>query len=92
LFGIPSFNLPIPLAGPLATPEVAIYKSDKQEGIAKFGATAYDAKDGHFIAESTPPLGRSRLEKQAVLIVSWSHDDVHGNGDSDKKQTTTFEP
>jgi hypothetical protein len=92
LFGIPSFNLPIPLAGPLATPEIALYSSNKQEGIAKFGATAYDAKDGHFIAESTPPLGRSRLEKQAILIVSWLHDDVHGNGDSDKKQTTTFEP
>jgi hypothetical protein len=94
LFGIPSFNLPIPLAGELATPEIAIYKSEDQEGIAKFGATAYDAKDGHFIAESTPPLGRSHLTKEVVLVVSWTHDDVHGNGngDGDKKQTTTFEP
>jgi hypothetical protein len=91
LVGVPSFNLPIPLAGNLATPEIAIYKSEDQQGIAKFGATAYDAKDGHFIAESAPPLGRSHLLKQVLLVVSWTHDDVRGNGDG-KKQTTTFEP
>jgi hypothetical protein len=91
LVGIPSFNLPIPLAGNLATPEIAIYKSEDQQGIAKFGATAYDAKDGHFIAESAPPLGRSHLQKQVLLVVSWTHDDVRGNGDG-TKQTTTFEP
>jgi hypothetical protein len=91
LVGIPSYNLPIPLAGPLATPEIAIYKSEDQEGIAKFAATAYDAKDGHYIGESAPPLGHSHLQKQVLLVVSWTHDDVHGNGDG-KKQTTTFEP
>lgn len=91
LVGIPSIDLPIPLAGQLATPEIAIYKSEEQEGIAKFAATAYDAKDGHFIGESTPPLGRSHVQKQVLLVVSWIHDDVHGNGDNDKK-TTTFEP
>jgi len=91
LVGIPSYNLPIPLAGQLATPEIAIYKSEDQEGIAKFAATAYDAKDGHYIGESAPPLGRSHLQKQVLLVVSWTHDDVHGNGDG-TKQTTTFEP
>jgi len=92
LVGVPSFNLPIPLAGQLATPEIAIYKSEDQEGIAKFGATAYDAKDGHFVAESTPPLGRAHITKHVILVVSWTHDDVHGNGDGDKKETTIFEP
>ncbi|HVZ00735.1 MAG TPA: DUF6655 family protein [Dongiaceae bacterium] len=82
LVGVPSFNLPIPLTGPLATPEIALYKSEEQQGVAKFAATAYDAKDGHFIAESTPPLGRSHLQKHVVLLVSWQKDDVHGNGDT----------
>ena len=92
LVGVPSFNIPIPLTGPLATPEIAFYKDEEQQGIAKFAATAYDAKDGHFIAESTPPLGRSLLRKQEVLVVSWTYDDVHRNGDSDKKKEATFEP
>jgi len=91
LVGIPSYKLPIPLAGDLATPEIAIYKYEDQEGIAKFAATAYDAKDGHYIGESAPPLGRAHLQKQVVLVVSWTHDDVHGNGDG-TKHTTTFEP
>jgi hypothetical protein len=79
LVGLPTLNLPIPLAGQLATPEIALYKSEEQQGVAKFAATAYDAKDGHFIAESTPPLGRSHLQKHVVLLVSWQEDDVHGN-------------
>jgi hypothetical protein len=91
LVGVPSFNLPIPLAGQLATPEIAFYKDAEQEGVAKFAATAYDAKDGHFIAEAAPPLGRSHLQKKVILLVSWTHDDVHGNN-GNQKQTTRFEP
>ena len=86
LVGVPSFNLPIPLAGPLATPEIALYKSEEQHGVAKFAATAYDAKDGHFIAESTPPLGRSTLQKHVVLLVSWQKDDIHGNGEGGTRE------
>lgn len=93
LVGLPSYNLPIPLAGQIQTPEIAIYKKEEQEGIAKFAATAYDVRDGHFIAESTPPIARSHLQKQLVLVISWTIDDVHGPADGDKKpETTTFQP
>jgi hypothetical protein len=93
LVGIPSWDIPIPLAGQLATPEIALYKSEQQEGIAKFAATAYDAKDGHFIAESTPPLGRSHRIKRVVLVVSWIDDDVHaGAGGGAKTRSLTIEP
>jgi hypothetical protein len=78
LVGIPSVDIPIPLAGDLGTPEIALYKSEAREGIAKFAATAYDAKDGRFLGESTPPLGRSRIRKRVILFVSWTEDDVHG--------------
>ena len=78
LVGIPTLDIPIPLAGQLGTPEIALYKSEEQEGIAKFAATAYDAKDGRFLGESTPPLGRSKIKKHVLLVVSWSEDDVHG--------------
>jgi Family of unknown function (DUF6655) len=93
LVGIPSWDIPIPLAGQLATPEIALYKSEEQEGIAKFAATAYDARDGRFIAESAPPLGRSHRIKRVVLVVSWTEDDVHGEaGTANKTRSLTLEP
>ncbi|WP_395018515.1 DUF6655 family protein [Dongia sp.] len=95
LVGIPSFDIPIPLAGDLGTPQVALYKSEEQQGVAKFAATAYDAKDGRFLGESAPPLGRSKIKRQVVLIVSWIEDDVHGKEAAPESKTTrgiTFAP
>ena len=95
LVGIPSVDIPIPLAGDFGTPEIAFYKSEAQEGVAKFAATAYDAKDGRFLGESTPPLGRSKIQRQVLLIVSWIEDDVHAQAAAPKSQKTrsiTFEP
>src|SRR3954469_22570936 len=88
LVGIPSVDIPIPLAGDLGTPEIALYKSEEQDGIAKFAATAYDAKDGRFLGESTPPLGRSKIKKHVLLVVSWSEDDVHGKAAQPETQRT----
>jgi hypothetical protein len=95
LVGVPSVEIPIPLAGDLGTPEIALYKSEEQEGIAKFAATAYDAKDGRFLGESTPPLGRSSIKRQVLLVVSWIEDDVHAKAAAPRSQKTrsiTFEP
>jgi len=93
LVGIPAVTLPIPLAGPVSTPELAFYKYEEQDGVAKFAATAYDAKSGRFIAESTPPLGTSHLKKHVILVISWTHDDIHGNdGHGDQQQSTTVVP
>jgi hypothetical protein len=95
LVGIPSIDIPIPLAGPLGTPELALYKSEEQEGIAKFAATAYDAKDGRFLGESTPALGRSKIKRHVILVVSWIEDDVHHKAatpESEKTRSITFAP
>jgi|AraplaMF_Col_mMF_1032025.scaffolds.fasta_scaffold00046_121 hypothetical protein len=95
LVGVPSLDIPIPLAGELGTPEIALYKSEEREGIAKFAATAYDAKDGRFLGESTPPLGRSKIKRHVVLVVSWIEDDVHDEAatpESKKTRSITFEP
>ena len=88
LVGIPSVDIPIPLAGQLGTPEIAIYKSEEQQGVAKFAATAYDKKDGRFLGESTPPLGLSKIKKRVLLVVSWTEDDVHGKATQPETQKT----
>ena len=38
LVGIPSVDIPVPLTQELSTPEIALYKSEAQEGVAKFVA------------------------------------------------------
>jgi hypothetical protein len=95
LVGIPSIDIPIPLAGDFGTPEIALYKTEEQEGVAKFAATAYDAKDGSFLGESTPPLGRSHIKRHVVLFVSWIEDDVHTEAAAPKQALTrslAFDP
>jgi hypothetical protein len=95
LVGIPSIDIPIPLAGDFGTPEIAFYKAEEQEGIAKFAATAYDAKDGGFLGESAPPLGRSHIKRHVILFVSWIEDDVHAEAAapmSGKTRSLGFEP
>jgi hypothetical protein len=82
LFGIPSFNVPIPLAGGLQFPEIALYKKQLQEGVAKFAATAYDAKDGALLGSADPQFGFSHNTKKTVLIFfSWTSNDALPDGE-----------
>ena len=78
LIGVPQLNVPIPLAGQLSVPEVALYKRDTQQGVAKFAATAYDAKHGGLLASSRPDPSASYQRKTTVFFVfSWSKDDLN---------------
>lgn len=78
LIGIPSFNVPIPLAGtPLKFPEIALYKKYRRLGVAKFAMTGYDAKQGGFESSSGPEYGYSHRTKWTVLLfISWTKDDL----------------
>jgi hypothetical protein len=66
LLGIPSTPLPIPLAGQLTLPEVALFKKHQWQGVAKLAATAYDAKSGR----SSTPADRGTLIAQDRLVSS----------------------
>ncbi|GAB3684930.1 DUF6655 family protein [Salinisphaera aquimarina] len=68
LFGIPSADIPIPLAGPLSTPELAIWKSKERTGVAKFLLTFYDAKTGTLQDASDPIYGFSHYDKSSILF------------------------
>lgn len=79
LVGIPKFDLPVPLAGGAFTfPEIALYKRDTQQGIAKFSTAAYDAKDGRLIATASPAADSSFQKKTILLFfISWSEDNLN---------------
>jgi hypothetical protein len=77
LVGIPSFDIPIPLAGAFKFPEIALYKEDKRQGIAKFALTGYGAKDGVYEGSAGPVIGHAHKTKWVVLLfVSWSTDNL----------------
>jgi hypothetical protein len=57
--GIPGFGLPIPLAGTLATPEIAFYKSLKQHSTAKIALLAITTQTREHIYSSGPLVGKS---------------------------------
>jgi hypothetical protein len=79
LVGIPQINLPLPLTGStLPIPEIALFKRVTQQGIAKFAATAYDAKKGTFLS-SSKPLPSSSFDKKTTLLflITWSNDDLN---------------
>ena len=82
LYGIPSFNIPIPLSGTgLTFPEIALYKKDQRRGVAKFALTGYDAKSGTFETSAGPVFGYSyRTHYVVLLFASWIRRDLVPKG------------
>lgn len=76
LLGLPSFDLPIPLSGPLKTPELSLFKRSTERGTAKFALTAYDSHSGALRAESGPVFGFSHRKRWVILLLlSWTTED-----------------
>jgi hypothetical protein len=88
LVGIPSISVPIPLtANSLSLPELAIYKKATQEGVAKFAATSYTAKDGHLTTALDPQYGFSHSDEYVVMfVISWRENDAFPDEDLDKEK------
>ncbi len=77
LIGIPSFDVPIPLAEKLTFPEIALFKKDRQTGVSKLAITAYAAKDGSLIDSVGPVLGYSdRTRRVVLLFYAWTETDA----------------
>lgn len=76
LIGLPSINVPIPLAGQVQTPEVAFFKRAKEVGVSKIAATGYGEKDGAYAMTLGPEYGFSHETKWTVLFfISWMTQD-----------------
>lgn len=76
LFGLPSLGVPIPLAGTIQTPELAFYKSSKQNSVAKFALLAYTRQGRAHVYSSGPLDGKSFDKHSRIFFVSWHRTDV----------------
>jgi len=77
LVGVPSFSIPVPMTGPMSTPEIALFKRDTQKGISKIALTLLNAKTGALVDSTGASYGDSRLIKyQALLVFNWTDEDV----------------
>ena len=77
LIGIPAIPIPIPLAGTLTTPELALYKHDKQIGVSKIALTVFSAKTGALVGSTGATYGASSdTEWTAMLFYTWETGDV----------------
>jgi hypothetical protein len=79
LIGVPSVALPIPLVGNMQTPEVGFAKRSEDQGVAKLGLTAYDAKTGQRtpFSPTAPTYGYSTNKRWVVLsLFEWEETDT----------------
>lgn len=75
-FGIPSITLPIPLAGPLETPGLDLFRTVSRTGVAKLGLSFYDADSGEMQDTIGPVFGFSHLNRRKILMVGWTESDL----------------
>ena len=77
LFGVPSTGIPIPLAGVVSIPELAIYKSSRQHTFAKFALLAYETKSREHVYSSGSMLGKSYNKYYKFLgLIQWTTTDI----------------
>ncbi|QDL94452.1 hypothetical protein FDP22_21530 (plasmid) [Paroceanicella profunda] len=81
LLGLPEISLPIPFADMASTPEIALFKQDTTEGVAKFAATAYDRETGKMVSSTGPQYGFShKADWILMLLVTWNSTDALPEG------------
>jgi hypothetical protein len=78
LVGIPQLQFPfLPIGNSISVPEIALFKTAQDKGVAKFVATGYDTKTGKLIATTDPRYGFSHQTSNKVLLFfSWTTGDI----------------
>ena len=78
LIGIPALQVPfLPIGTSVSVPEIALFKTAQDKGVAKFVATGYDAKTGKLIATTDPQYGFSHQTNHTILLFfSWQTGDL----------------
>lgn len=76
LVGIPSMKIPIPMAGTIESPEIALYKRASQRGVARFALHGVDRKTGGTLFTTGTLTGGAIYNHWVVLFVPFSTTDV----------------
>jgi hypothetical protein len=76
LIGVPNTGLPIPLAGTVSIPELALYKKETQFAYAKIALLAYANQSRAHIFSSGSLAGKSYDKYHKVLFISWVFTDI----------------
>ncbi|MGH6984657.1 MAG: DUF6655 family protein [Stellaceae bacterium] len=83
LIGIPSFDVPIPLAGSLTFPEIALYSRKEDIGVSKLTVADYSNATGASIGASGPVYGFSHDRQYKVLLfIGWKTQDFRPDEDA----------
>ena len=77
LFGLPAMEIPVPFAGRVASPELALYKANLADSIASFAVVVYDRQEGLMLATATEGEGMSKFNQYQLLgFIKWRSSDV----------------
>jgi len=77
LVGIPSLSVPIPLTGPVSTPEIALFKAMYADSAARFGLFAYERETGEHRHAVPPMAGTAYFHHYRFLgFFNWRRTDV----------------
>jgi hypothetical protein len=75
--GVPQTGLPIPLAGVVNIPELALYKSSRQNSTAKLALLAYEAKSRGHVFSSGSMVGKAYNKYYKLLgFIQWTSTDI----------------
>jgi hypothetical protein len=85
LIGVPSTGLPVPLSGAVSIPEIAFYKSSKQNSYAKIALLAYANQSRAHIYSSGPLVGKAYNNYRKILFISWVRSDIPEKQKKEKK-------
>ena len=78
-FGVPGITLPIPLSGPVRTPDVAFYRSVKQRAVAKFALLVRSRQSAAHVYSSGPLVSSSYDNSFQLFFIPWHRTDVPEN-------------
>ena len=77
LFGLPAMEIPVPFAGRVASPELALYKANLADSIASFAVVVYDRQEGLMLATATEGEGMSKFNQYQLLgFIKWRSTDI----------------
>lgn len=83
LVGIPSFDVPIPLAGSFKFPEIALYSRAEDIGVSKLTVTDYSNATGASTGSSGPVYGFAHDQHYKILIfIGWKTQDFRPDEDA----------